>query len=363
VCDVDVLVIGARVAGSVLAARLGDCGASVMLVDAAEFPSATPSTHFFRGAGLVGTLDELGVLTEVRDLGAPPLTRQYFHLADGEPLEQPPQRPGRIGYALSVRREPLDHILIRRAARATSVEVRARTRMKRLLWDDDRVAGARLVQDGREYDVHARVTVGADGRSSTLARQVGVAPQRQDAATRAMYYRYVDGFTPLEGRVLDAAEFSLVGDELAYVFPSDQGVSCVALSVNLTTFTAMKTRYAEAFHEHLMAHVGIAPRLGRTTPVGPVLGDGPRPSFVRDPAGPGWLLVGDACLYQDPWTGYGMDSASAQARFASDAICDVLGGGEEAAAWNLFRRARDQHGLEDYETTVTVGQDLRRLVA
>ena len=52
----DVIVVGARVAGSTLAALLGDAGVSVLLLDRARFPSTTPSTHFFRGAGMVGVL-------------------------------------------------------------------------------------------------------------------------------------------------------------------------------------------------------------------------------------------------------------------------------------------------------------------
>jgi menaquinone-9 beta-reductase len=361
--DVDVLVIGARVAGSILAARMGDAGASVLLVDAAGFPSPTASTHFFRGAGLVGTLEELDVLDEVLGLGAPPLTRQYFHVAGADPLEQPPQRPGSVGYALSVRRGPLDDILVRRAGRAPRVEVRPRTRMTDLVWEGDRVAGATLIHDGRASTVRARVTVGADGRASTVARLVGAVKQREEPAVRAMYYRYVTGFCPLDGTTLDAAEFSLVGDELAYVFPSDEAVTCVALSVNLDAFSSMKSRHAEAFDEHLAMHRGLTPRLERSVPLGPVVGHGPRPNVVHVPAGPGWLLIGDANLYQDPWTGYGMDAASTHARLAADAIAAVLTGGDEASAWRRFRDARDGHGLDDFEMTVGLGRDLRQLLA
>ena len=101
----DVIVVGARIGGSTLAALLGDAGVSVLLLDRARFPSTTPSTHFFRGAGMVGVLERLGVLDRVLVLGCPPLTRE-LHYADGgtEPEEAPPQDPGTIGYCLSVRR-------------------------------------------------------------------------------------------------------------------------------------------------------------------------------------------------------------------------------------------------------------------
>ena len=361
--EVDVLVIGARVAGSSLAARLGDAGVSVVVVDAADFPSNTVSTHFFRGAGLVATLDDLGVLDEVLGLGAPPLTRQLFHVPGADPLEQPPQRPGSVGYALSVRRAPLDDVLVRRAARSRGVDVRPRTRVTKLVWDGERVVGAEFVRDGRASAVRARVTVGADGSASSVARWVNAGRLREAPGTRAMYHRYVTGFRPIDGESVDAAEFSLVDDEIAYVFPSDDGVACVAVSVNLPTFAAMKSRYAEAFDERLAAHRGLADRLERAAPLGPVLGNGPRPNVVRDPAGPGWLLIGDAGLYQDPWTGYGMDAAAAHARLAADAIQALLAGEDEARAWQRFRQARDDFALEDFETTVHLGRDLRQLLA
>lgn len=52
----DAAVIGARVAGATVAALLGDAGYRVLLIDRASFPSATLSTHFFRGAGLLAVL-------------------------------------------------------------------------------------------------------------------------------------------------------------------------------------------------------------------------------------------------------------------------------------------------------------------
>ena len=41
----DVVVVGARVAGSTLAALLGKAGVSVLVLDQARFPSDTLSTH------------------------------------------------------------------------------------------------------------------------------------------------------------------------------------------------------------------------------------------------------------------------------------------------------------------------------
>lgn len=80
----DVVVVGARIAGSVLAALLGDAGHSVLLIDRDRFPSSTLSTHFFRGAFALTVFKRLGVLDEILTLRPPPLTCQYVY-ANGRP--------------------------------------------------------------------------------------------------------------------------------------------------------------------------------------------------------------------------------------------------------------------------------------
>lgn len=76
----DAVVIGARIAGSTVAALLGDDGARVLLVERVRFPRTTISTHFFRGAGPVAILDRLTILDDV-------LATRYGELRDASLLE------------------------------------------------------------------------------------------------------------------------------------------------------------------------------------------------------------------------------------------------------------------------------------
>lgn len=358
----DVMVVGARIAGSSLAALLGDAGHRVLLVDSGTFPSPTLSTHFFRGAGFGSVLKRLGVLDEVLSLGSPPLTCQYVHLDGMEPAVAPAQDPGEIGYCLSVRREPLDHLLLQRACRSGMVTFLDRTRVTGLIREGERVVGAWLSTAGEERAVRARITVGADGRHSFVARAVEAKKEAADPATRAIYYIYVRGFAGPQGQPPDGPEFSFLGDEIAYVFPSDDGVTCIALSVNLGMFAEIKARHAEAFRERLRDHKGLAERFAASEPIGRILGHGPHENYVRIPAGPGWALVGDAGLHQDPWSGMGMDMAGVHAGFLAEALADYLSGSStEFEALDLYHRRRNQHGLAGYHTTVQVARDLRQL--
>jgi menaquinone-9 beta-reductase len=140
--EVDVLIVGARVAGSILATSLRQAGWSVLVVDRATFPSATISTHFFRGAWCVTALDRVGVLPEVLATGAPPLVREYNADAlDGSWSIDPPQDPGEIGYCLAVRRETLDAILVRRARKEPGVTVLEGVALREALVDYDASSG------------------------------------------------------------------------------------------------------------------------------------------------------------------------------------------------------------------------------
>ncbi len=353
----DVIVVGARVAGSTLAALLGAAGVSVLLLDRARFPSTTPSTHFFRGAGMVGVLERLGVLDAVLALGAPPLARELNYSDGGaEPAEGPPQDPGTVGYCLSVRRAPLDFLLLQRALAEDSVDVAERASVVDLLWDGERVTGVQLA-DGRA--ARAEVVVGADGRHSLVARKVAAEVEQQTPPLRALYYRYLAGFASPGGGAPDAAEFSLLGDEIAYVFPSDAGLTCVAVSVNLDTFARLRRDLDAGYAERIDRHLGLAPRVAAAQPAGRLAGCGPERSYVRVPHGPGWALVGDAGMHQDPWSGEGMDMAGVHATFLAEAVVGSLNG--DADALPGYHRRRDAHGLATYEETVGYAADLSAL--
>ena len=66
----DVIIVGARCAGSPLATMLARSGLSVCLLDRASFPSDTPSTHGIQPPG-VKILDRLGVMDRLLEATAP----------------------------------------------------------------------------------------------------------------------------------------------------------------------------------------------------------------------------------------------------------------------------------------------------
>src|SRR5271163_2320066 len=82
----DVVVVGARCAGSPVALMLARRGLSVCLVDRAQFPSETPSTHLIQPCG-VQLLDQLGVLDAVLAAGAVQLDHMTMVIDDAVRIE------------------------------------------------------------------------------------------------------------------------------------------------------------------------------------------------------------------------------------------------------------------------------------
>lgn len=363
--EFDALIVGARVAGATLAALLGDAGYRVLLVDRAAFPSDTRSTHYFRGGRGVTVLKQLGVLDDVLASGCPPLVCQYNYLNGAvDPVINPAQQPGVVTYCLSVRRTTLDDVLVRRTRRCPTVTVWERTRVIDVMRTGERVVGARLATPDGERTIWAGIVVGADGRQSFVARAVTAPQEAADAPHRAIYYCYMRGFPGPGGSVSDGPEFSRIEDEIAYVFPSDDGVACVALSVNLPTFRWMRQRPHERFCERIAAHRGIAARFRGATWQGRLLACGPEGNYVRVPVGAGWALTGDAGMHQDPWSGTGIDKAMVHATFLAEALGEWFAGQRaEQAVLAAYHTRRNADGMASYRSTVDLSRDLRQLSA
>jgi 2-polyprenyl-6-methoxyphenol hydroxylase-like FAD-dependent oxidoreductase len=182
----DAVIVGGRCAGAALATYLARAGASVIVLEADPLGTdQVISTHTIHPAG-VDVLNELGVGTEVLS-ESPPARVIRFQVEDVFVDVRPPE--GR--YECCPRRYRLDRLL-QNAALDAGAEICERTRVTRLLWDGSRVIGALALQAGHEIEVRGAITVGADGRRSTVARLVGAREYLGYDAPRAMYWAYWD---------------------------------------------------------------------------------------------------------------------------------------------------------------------------
>jgi 2-polyprenyl-6-methoxyphenol hydroxylase-like FAD-dependent oxidoreductase len=189
----DVIIVGARCAGSSLAMLLARDGARVLLTDRATFPSDTLNGHYVHPAG-VRSLQRWGLLDSVLTPGGPRPVHtgrmDYGSIMFTGKFVWP---DGQRGFAIAPRRHRLDMLLVEAAARA-GVEVRQAFPVDDLVWDGERVVGIRgRRRDGDEVEERADVIVGADGLHSVVASKVAAqAYEVQPAQTCAYYSHWAD---------------------------------------------------------------------------------------------------------------------------------------------------------------------------
>src|SRR5512134_2025754 len=154
----DVIIIGARCAGSSTAMLLARRGLNVLLVDKATFPSDTISTHILWPHG-AEVLARWGLLPRLAATGVPPICRRMTFDVGPFALRGtiPDANEGRGGFC--PRRTVLDSLLVTAAAES-GVDVRESFVVDELLTADGGVVGVRGRQkSGRTIEERARVVV------------------------------------------------------------------------------------------------------------------------------------------------------------------------------------------------------------
>ncbi len=121
IMTVDVIVVGARVAGAATGMLLARAGLRVLVVDQAHFPSDTLSTHQIQVPG-VARLARFGLLQPLLDAGTPPTPHVRFQAGGAVVEGEFPAYQG-VNMMISPRRTVLDALLVD-AARAAGAEVR-----------------------------------------------------------------------------------------------------------------------------------------------------------------------------------------------------------------------------------------------
>ncbi len=353
--DYDAIIVGARIAGGSLAALLGMRGWRILLLDKATFPSDTLSTHFFRSPAL-RVFAQIGVLDQVA-AAAPPL-KVLWNYIDGHVISDSVQSDEeQFNFFLCVRRITLDAILFERARREPSIDIRQGAIVTEIIQRAGIVTGVRWTEAGARREASARLVIGADGFYSKVAHTLQPKVEVEYPTQRCMYYTYMKGIEPLDG---PTAEHHFVGDSLTYVFPTDNDLTLVALSLPISEFPAIKKEPQNKLLTHLHSLPRLKPRLSRAEVVTEVKGAGNIPGYQRIPYGPGWALVGDAQQIMDPWSGMGIDHATTHTGFLADVLDRWL---KEETDWQTAMSTYHQQARawseKSFRRTCTYAADLR----
>jgi len=339
----DVIVVGARCAGSPTAMLLARKGYKVLLVDRATFPSDTISTHLIHSPG-VSILKQWGLLDRVVATGCPPIDTYAFDMGPFVISGAPGTDDAPVAYG--PRRTVLDKLLVDAASEA-GVQVREGFTVQEVLREDGRVIGIRgHGRGGQTVTEHARVVVGADGLYSLVARAVAPEQYNEKPQLEAGYYTYWSGL-PMNGR-FEAFD----RDDRAWAaWPTNDDLTLVIVGWPFAQFEANKAdvegNYLEAFERapEFQERIRAARREERF--VGASV-----PNFFRRPFGPGWALVGDAGYNKDFITAQGIADAFRDAELCANALHESFSGARSFdVAMQAYQTARDEHVLAMYEFT------------
>jgi flavin-dependent dehydrogenase len=308
----DIIVIGARCAGSPTAMLLARKGYRVLLVDKATFPSDTMSSHFIH-VPAVARLKRWGLLDRVVASNCPPVRTICIDLGPFSLAGNSPPVDG-VESAYGPRRFVLDKILVDAAVEA-GAELREEFTVEEVLIEDGRVTGIRgRTKNDTGVTEKARLVIGADGLHSMVARAVGVEKYHEKPAVTCAYYTYWSGVS------MSGAELYPRDNLFIVAFPTNNDLVCNLIEWPKEKFSVVRADIENQFLTALNQAPALAERIRSGKRAERFVGTVDLPNFFRKPYGDGWALVGDAGYHKDPNMAQGISDAFRDAEALANAI-------------------------------------------
>lgn len=317
--ECDVLVVGAGPAGSALAASLAAGGRDVLLIESHAHPRPKACAEYASPR----------ILEELGRLGLPEASWQANALAlagmrviRGEDAVDVRYRDAvgpRTAWGLD--RQVFDAQLAAHAA-SHGARLLEHVTFDQPIWTDGRVSGAMVVTSDGPRQIRCRWLIGADGARSRIAARLGV-ERRVVAPRRLGMVAHYEGDSALAAH----GEMHVGPGWYVGLAPLAGGRLNVGMALPLTQGTTASAR--QRFQAGIDGIPAVAARLKGRARLTPIRGASPIGHRVARAAGPGWMLIGDAAGFVDPFTGEGIYRALRSARAAAESLADGEIGAED----------------------------------
>lgn len=342
----DAIIVGARCAGSPTAMLLARKGYKVLLLDRGTFPSDMPfSNHYVHQTGSA-RMKRWGLLDKLAATGCPPITTNHWNYGDFTLTGSPIPAEGGVSEAYAPRRKVLDPILVE-AAVAAGAELREGFSAQEVLFEGDTVVGIRGRQkNGANVLEKARITIGADGMFSMVARSVQAPEYSSKPALEGSWYAYWSGVK------MKGWHLWLRPQRVIFAYNTNDNLALIGVAFAARDLPTVRTNLEPHYHQVIQE---FAPDLAEDLKKGrreTRFVGGAIPGHVRKPYGPGWALVGDAGYQKDPCTASGITDALGSAEWLAEAIDAGFSGRQPLdQALAAYEQKRNQAELPYYELT------------
>jgi geranylgeranyl reductase family protein len=308
----DVLVVGAGPAGSIAALVLARAGASVALLDKAQFPRDKACGDFIGPRGLQ-VLTDLGLPVppglDVGDMAVVGPTGRRVVLPCFNGVTYP-------GHARAMTRSVFDDALRTAALDAGSIAFAGRA--DRPLGSGGDIDGFTVTND---EELRADFVIGADGATSHVAHSAGLVEGSRVLWGFALRC-YVDQQVDLPAITLWDESHWNAFPGYGWIFPSPGGVANIGIGIGTLADRqagAGAVRVLPAYLDHLV-ELGLVDRAA-VSPLPRRLGGWLKMGMVgTTPATGRVLLVGDAAGLVNPLQGEGIAQAMTSGRSAAEAV-------------------------------------------
>ncbi|HEX6475618.1 MAG TPA: NAD(P)/FAD-dependent oxidoreductase [Candidatus Limnocylindria bacterium] len=331
--ECDVLVVGAGPAGSAVAAGLARAGRDVLLVESHAHPRPKACAEY-ASPRIAEELARLGLSDADWQTNALPLKgMRVIRGEDAVDMGYHDAAGRRHSWGLD--RERFDATLAAHAV-ASGSRLMERTALDDVHWrggqdaTGGRVVGASLRTAGGRRTVRCHWLIGADGARSRTAQRVqmelGVGRPR-----RLGLVAHYEGLPDLA----DHGEMHVARDWYVGLAPLAGNRLNVGMALPMN---GTKQPAEERFQTAIDGIPAVAERLRGLRRLTPIRGASPIGHKVRGTAGRGWMLIGDAAGFIDPFTGEGIFRALRSARAATEALT----AGDDNEAATRYRAARQE---------------------
>jgi digeranylgeranylglycerophospholipid reductase len=335
--EYDVVVVGAGPSGSIAAREAAKAGLDTLLIEKRqEIGEPVRCAEGVPGKGLQEfiDLDRKWVCADVY--------KARLFAPDHECIIRLSQPPGEhaAGYVLD--RKIFDRALARSAAEA-GADVITKTQATSLVSDKERIIGIRGKSRGDDFEIRAKIVIGADGVESKVGRWAGItgATGLNDMGSCAQFHLMdID----IERDCCDIYFGNHIAPGgYAWVFPKGDGEANVGLGIIASKIRDKHpVQYLRSFVEKTFPE---------STTLGCVVGATPVGGMPKRLSCSGVMLAGDSARLADPLLGAGIVNAMRSGRTAAKVAADAIAKGDLSDKY-----------LQRYDSEIwaTIGRGLAR---